>query len=317
MKLIFIFSPQSEYAPQRTNPVSISSYSKLNRVSPISVIANPTEWKYSSHGKNTSDDSLKGDNIEFDTSLGLWDRKEPIKRNSSKNQLSRMSLYRQFDPLIGSEDNQYSKLADKSSPKLNDSIDLAKKFEWLKINDSPGSGNNSNGHYLNSPKPDVLAFAIEENNDHKKEQYQKYDDKLKEKDLLIDEINDKLSASEKKNENLMKLIATLHSINEELVQTASQVLQKKDSEIEQLMGKCNSLTSEKCQAVEDVNGVEKSFTDLHFRYDKLRNDYTLSKENEKLYQKQYITATDRINELENICKNLKSKVGAERDKWFD
>jgi hypothetical protein len=49
----------------------------------------------------------------------------------------------------------------------------------------------------------------------------------------------------------------------------------------------------------------------------LRNDYTLSKENEKLYQKQYITATDRINELENICKNLKSKVGAERDKWFD
>jgi len=276
------------------------------------VPTSPSSWKYSSNGLTTNDNSYKIDGSEFDNVLEDWDKKFTSNRNNPKPNLSRVSLYRQFDPLVDSEVNPYSRTS-RTPAKLNDSLGLSEKFEWLKISDSPMAGN-SNGHYINSPKPDVLAFAVEENIEDKKEQYQKYDDKLREKDILIDQINDKLSASEDKSSSLLKLIETLHCINEELVQTTSQLIQKKDSEIDQLKTKCNSLTSERSQALDDVNGIEKSFSDLHLRYDKLRNDYTLSKESENLYQRQYMSAADRVKDLENVCKELQAKVGAENNK---
>lgn len=295
---------------QRVNPlrVSISPTHKSSSATPVSsrdssLSSSVTEWKYSSGNCYAATDDYKAYSSDFDD----WEKKNnanAISKDKLKSSLARISLFRQFDPLVPS---------DSPTQMVNTSphhqIDNRQNgFEWMSGGIEPLRP--SAEQYISAPKPDVLPFAEEKKCDDNnlKELTKSCEKKLDEKDKRIDELRLKLETRESENQKLLKVITTMQNTYAEMVQMSGEVILKVEKENIKANEKCIKLKEERSKAVEDMNAVEKSFSDLHYRYDKIRAELSSCKEREERYKQQYAETVDRINKLDRYCKDLETKI---------
>jgi hypothetical protein len=277
-----------------------------------------------------SDEDFKIPSNKFVEELEVLEKKT-IVMSSEEPSLARMSLFRQFDPLVQMNNDLINKTKNISFNEFNDNL----MTETNDINDINGINTSSNESTtlmnFNSPlivpnisannhsiqinvnKNDPLFQTIDnKNSDQLSNALQTkellFQEKLIEKERQIFQLEEKLNVVNSKSEKYEFLLNLLHNLNQEMAEIASQLIESIIAEKNELIDRCNQMTAERTQALEDVNSVEKSFYEVHNRYDKVRTALEESKQREMQLNQQCIELLDQLNEKEQMYELLKAKA---------
>jgi hypothetical protein len=274
-----------------------------------------------------SDEDFKIPGNKFVEELEVLEKKivmssEEVCREPS---LARMSLFRQFDPLVQMNNELINKTKNISFNELNEILKTETNDINISSNESPTLMN------FNSPLivPNISAnnhsiqITVNKNdslfqtNDNKncdqlsnalQTQELLFQEKLIEKERQIFQLEEKLNIANSKSEKYEFLLNLLHDLNQEMAEIASELIESIIAEKNELIERCNQMTAERTQALEDVNSVEKSFYEVHNRYDKVRTALEESKQREMQLNQQYLELMDQLNEKEQMYELLKAKA---------
>ena len=249
--------------------------------------------------------------------------------------LTRISLLRKFDPLVDTIDSNNDSLM-RTNLSVNQStyrvetnnqnitnisnITSNQTFEERVQNESTTLMNfnsplNIANH--NSRADSSLQLTANENdlmtkNDEQKNDFQTkellFHEKLIEKERQIHHLEESLNLVKNNCQRYEFLLNLLHNCNEEVVQMASQIIDNLMADKNELIDKCDEMSVERAQALEEVSNVEKNFYEVHNRYDKVRTALEESKQREIQFNEQYMELMDKLKEKEQMYELLKTKA---------
>lgn len=133
-------------------------------------------------------------------------------------------------------------------------------------------------------------------------------EKLIEKDKQILQLQEQLNEKDIDIQKYEVMVNLMHNLNQEIVETAAEVIDQLVAEKNELVIKFNEMNGERTHAVEELANVEKNFYEVHNRYDKARNALEEFKEKEEQFKEQIMELMDRLNEKEQMYEILKSKA---------
>ncbi|RWS11082.1 transforming acidic coiled-coil-containing protein 3-like protein [Dinothrombium tinctorium] len=107
------------------------------------------------------------------------------------------------------------------------------------------------------------------------------------------------------------VICELCSMGKDMMTAFREAVNEQESEKRCLISKVNGLTKEKDQALEDVQGVENSFAELHRRYEKMKAALESSKQNEEILMNQFYETQEKLKEKDELYETLRSKAEAD------
>ncbi|CAG2113883.1 unnamed protein product [Medioppia subpectinata] len=282
-----------------------------------------------------SDDEFKMPE-RFVQELDALERRTIADTNQSLN--SRASVLRRFDPLVDGMDlsdlvkkTNHLNLNDRTfehnislnaneSRLHNETIDGVGGHEMsTRVHNESTTLMNFNSP-VNVPNNNSRADPITERNDTNNGQNNDllvnelrikellFQEKLIEKDRQLHGLEENLNIVNNNCEKYEVLLHLLHNCNEEVVEMASQVIDDLTEDKKELINKCNEMSAERTQALEEVNNVEKNFYEVHNRYDKVRTALEDSKLKEIQFNEQYMELMDKLHEKEHMYELLKSKA---------
>ncbi|CAG2170701.1 unnamed protein product [Oppiella nova] len=255
---------------------------------------------------------------------------------------SRASVLRRFDPLVDTMDlsdlvqktNHFS-FNDKSRSELiehnitlnatesrvrNETIDGLTSHDMSSMRHNESTTLMNFNSPVNVPNMNSRADPLTEQNDTNNGQNCDelvnelrikellFQEKLIEKDRQMHGLEENLNIISNNCEKYEVLLHLLHNCNEEVVEMASQVIDDLMTDKKELMDRCNEMSAERSQALEEVNNVEKNFYEVHNRYDKVRTALEESKLREMQFNEQYMELMDKLQEKEHMYELLKSKA---------
>jgi hypothetical protein len=269
-----------------------------------------------------SDEDFKIPGNKFVEELEVLEKKT-IVMSSEEQSLARMSLFRQFDPLVQMNNDLINKTKNISFNEFNEILMTETNDINISSNESTTLMNfnsplivpniSANNHsFQKNVKNDSLFQTNDKNSDQLSNALQTqellFQEKLIEKERQIFQLEEKLNVVNSKSEKYELLLNLLHNLNQEMAEIASQLIESIIAEKNELIDRCNQMTAERTQALEDVNSVEKSFYEVHNRYDKVRTALEESKQREMQLNQQYIELMDQLNEKEQMYELLKAKA---------
>lgn len=238
-----------------------------------------------------------GDLIENDPEKFIEDVGSLEYNNCETGNLHRLSLFRQFDPLI-SQTKTPVRLPnnDANTPHVD-------------VDPQPMNETNTLIH-LNSPmktdsdemEPAVNSNGNAANDDSHNQQ--------------IVQMNEEIGLLETKNENLELVIAHLTLLNEDIVNLVMNKITNLQESISSKEDELNKLSNIKNQLEEDINGIEKNYYEIHSRYDNLR---TLVKEMDQKESQDKAKIQDlsiKLRDRENECLKWKHQAEEALEKYL-
>lgn len=241
-----------------------------------------------------------GDLIENDPEKFIEDVGSLEYNNCETGNLHRLSLYRQFDPLISStktpvrlpNNNAANNLhVDENPQPLNDTNTL------IRLNTTVKTDCDENESVLN-----VKSNGNAANDDSSNQQ--------------IVQMNEEIGLLETKNENLGLVIAHLTLLNEDIINLSMNKITNLQETIFSKEDDLNKLSMIKNQLEEDLNGIEKNYYEIHSRYDNLR---TLVKEMDQKESQDKAKIQDlsiKLKERENECLKWKHQAEEASEKYL-
>ncbi|RWS29790.1 transforming acidic coiled-coil-containing protein 3-like protein [Leptotrombidium deliense] len=266
--------------------------------------------------------------------------------NQNGNYYTRKSLYRNFDPLVSvnqsfaettvvevrdtnvsnvtvnctpctpfkrAESDYQSAVSD--TPLLMDfNTPAPRKMRPEDGGDTPG--NVTMFHTPNaSPKPDVL---ISTTNNKAAEtikllrvQELALQEQLIKKDQEICKLTSENESYKQKCADYFGMVMSLSSSGVDIMHSFGDSLTYQDTEKQSYANKINALMKERDQALEDVQGVENSFAELHRRYEKMKSALEMTKQNEELIMRQCCELQEKLKEKDELYETLKLKADSD------
>ncbi|KAG1680661.1 Transforming acidic coiled-coil-containing protein 3 [Nymphon striatum] len=269
--------------------------------------------------------------------------------------LARMSLYVKFDPLLKQDSptrrtsmqlqNEASRSAtqeenDSSTDGLCKLIDFSpspKKVvsqtdkhaqEVTKENPNMEMPGNNDAKLMSKvKKTDIKAFTEEEMNQALKMQELLYQERLLKKDK---QWNEKCKNANRERDLESSKVNSLHESQSQMTQiiaefekTISDLITHKESDMTMMQSSIDNLKRERdqlkySQALEDLQGVETSFSDLHRRFEKSKSVLEGFKKNEEIlhetveqYQQKFKKAEQKYELLKNYAEKTLEEANQE------
>jgi hypothetical protein len=135
-----------------------------------------------------------------------------------------------------------------------------------------------------------------------------FQEKLVAKDREICEVNEKLETLKSHHKECLQLVTLLLRCNQELMSSAHESLQQSDNEKVELIHKCSVTSREKDQAIEDVEGVENSFSELHRRYEKMKSALESCKHSEEQLRAELMDTDNALHERNAQFELMRAKA---------
>jgi len=248
--------------------------------------------------------------------------------------LTRVSLFRQFDPLAETTNDLINKTNNISLNEFNTNISLSQSIitesNEINLTNTNISASNESTTLMNFNSPLIVPNSSSKTNSIQQNLYKNdaffsnnktcdefsnalqtnellLQEKLIEKDKQICQLEDKLNVANSNSQKYVYLLNLLHNFNQEVVEVASELIESLVAEKNEIIDRCNQMAAEKAQALEDVNSVEKSFYEVHNRYDKVRTALEESKLREMQYNQQYLELVEKLNEKDQMYDLLNKK----------
>lgn len=250
------------------------------------------------NNENDDDNQFNANTDQFIEQLDQWEYNKDGNRRVVN--VGRISLYRQFDPLVDTPMKVAAAAATATPPSSNDTYNSCLDPQVDNNNDESDLNSNNRSEdllHLNTP------MKTNDNNDNLDgKNIVVNDNKIINENGLTPlqqqniEMNDeKIEKLQQKNDDLGLLMEQLLLYNEEIINQTTMKLSinQKDIDMKDEELKKNSMIIS--QLEEDINGVEKNYYEIHSRYDSLR---TLVKEMDQ----QLLQKTNRIKELKDKLK---------------
>jgi len=312
MDLTMIADEENDYSSNRSSSTSPAS-----------------DWKYSTYSPSNSDYSKSYQTVgsKYNEILDSWNLNKEDKKLKPRS-----SLVRNFDPLYGTEtpspperrkvrSDRYRIDKPFAIDEQNDSTGLIEDFTKCKINETPKSEVHS---YLQSfqpkseslsfvtqmsePKPDVLASAVQQQKENDlKDKISQLENELKEKDLKILEISQRMESEKSEKQELLKLIDLMHAINEEVVIHSTKQLESKDNVINELERKCQQLTDELKAKDERIRLLADNCNDLMTKNSSLENQITSSADKKEM-ENELMTYRLQMKRMEMKVQSLEQRL---------
>ncbi|KAH9416787.1 Transforming acidic coiled-coil-containing protein 2 [Dermatophagoides pteronyssinus] len=258
--------------------------------------------------ENDNNDNGGGDEQQFQTlsdtlieQLDKWEYNDKNNHHHPSTNVGRISLYRQFDPLVGTpikiESSSSSVSNNNDVPIVNDNViiinnnndDIHNGNNKIDDNKILNGNNNNNNIVVDDDDVHNQTFIKDETDIDEQEQQQ-------------------FEQLEQENEHLKSLMEQMLLYNEEIINRSMAKItkQKKESDEKDEELKKNSIIIS--QLEEDINGIEKNYYEIHSRYDGLRTlvkemDQQLSQKNSRIKE-----LKDKIKEKDDDCLRLRQQA---------
>ncbi|KAI1277994.1 Transforming acidic coiled-coil-containing protein 2 [Halotydeus destructor] len=128
------------------------------------------------------------------------------------------------------------------------------------------------------------------------------------KDKEISYLQDQLTAANQRNQFSKQLMLSLKASSEQLAEQFTQVICAREAELEEAFQKLQEVERDRDVALNDCNAVERSFSELHGRYDKMKNMLENAKANEDDLNKTIEELEDRLRHQTLQYDALKTKA---------
>lgn len=222
----------------------------------------------------------------------VLDNLEKYKNEQSNgSNLARMSLFRAFDPLVGSESkspaNHLNSIVQNDIPEipaLNNGVEInesstmliqintpsAKKHHFNVENANSAHEGNTNGHYIIDD-----TIKLDENFKHQ-----------------TDSLN-------------MDLLNELTLINEQIIFLAEDQLETAHQQCINQQKEEERLIVEKDNIIEELNKVEKNYFDTHSRYENMRTIVKQLEARDAANKEKVFELTNKLKEKDQECRKWK------------
>lgn len=119
--------------------------------------------------------------------------------------------------------------------------------------------------------------------------------KIETQSTQIDDLSSRVQKQATQLQQYEELITTLRNINNELADISLGAIEQRDFEKVELIDRYKEMEREKNQALEDYQGVENSFSELHHRYEKMKAALQAAQDREEAFKKQISDVKNQLS----------------------
>jgi len=242
--------------------------------------------------------STSSDRFQTPSAKFIYDQ---ISSRKQPSQNVRQILFQNLDPLNESNSqNTYSKQNSSFQNKpFNDSLESTICIE-KSLMSKPINLDNALTNNMSSDNTNDYAMDLSSNNLNA-DKIKFYEDNLNEKDEKIIKLKNTIEQLNNLNQNLTDSILTVQNHFETNLNESKKIIQ--DLTLENSV-----IAKEKKLAIEDVQGLESSFAELHRRYEKLKLTLESCKKKEDFFQEECLTLSEKLQESQRLNNEYKQRL---------